>query len=266
MNPKHFRPIAAATLTAALLLTGCSNNPAAYKSKGDTYFDAGQNQIAIENYEEYLNQRAGDEAARYNLSQAYMRINQPAKAADNLRILHTQSPRNGDYTEALAEALLAADRRDELYRLLKSEAVEQQTMEDWLRLGRFALKLGDKDTALVAFLAAAKVDGGKSWQPQIALYDYYRSMGQRPEAVRRLRMAAWVAPMNAEVTKRIAESGEVTGPTFPLRPTEWDARAHEDPIAPFNPFEQRPGNTTGTVEAPSTGVGASDGTGTSGKP
>lgn len=246
------RITAAAGIAAALLLAGC-NSPEAYKIQGDTRFDAGQDALAIENYELYLNERPGNEDARYNLAQAYMRSNQPAQAASHMRVLHAQVPGKPQYTELLAESLLASGRRDELYRLLKSEAVEQQTMSDWMRLGQFALRQGDKDTAQVALLQAAKVDAGHSWEPHIALYDYYRSMGQKPEAIRRLRMAAWVAPLNAEVTRRIKESGEITGPSFALRPAEWDARTFESPTEPFNPFEKK--TTTETVAAPTDDTG-----------
>jgi len=241
------RTFAALSLAALFAVggVGCETPASAYKDRGDTYFGVRQDHAAIENYEHYLQLRSGDEAARFNLAQSYMRSQNPAKAADHLRILHTQNPRNTQYTEALAEALLVGGRRDELYRLLKSEALEQQTMQDWLRLGTYALRQGDKDTAKVALLASAKVDAGRSWQPHVALYDYYRSMGQRAEAVRRLRMAAWVAPLNAEVTRRIAEAGEVSGPTFALRPAEWDARVFDNPSEPFNPFEKAPATASG---------------------
>lgn len=240
-------------LALPLVLAACSGTPvSAYKDKGDTYFEAGQNQTAIEAYEQYMQLRPGDEAARFNLATAYTRTGEHAKAAEHLRILHTQVPNRPDYTDALAESLLAADRKDELYRLLKSEALEQQTMTDWLRLGRFALRQGDKDTALVALLAAARVDGGRSHEPHIELYDYYRSMGMRPEAVRRLRMAAFVSPRNAEVTRRIAESGEISGPTFPIRPDEWDARAFDGPsFDPFGAMEPRTGSTSPVGTPPS---------------
>ena len=235
------RSLATAALATCLALSACGTPASAYKNEGDRRFEAGQDAAAIESYEQFLDLRPGDEEARFNVAQAYMRSGQPAKAAGHLRVLHTQAPGNGEYTELLAESLLASGRRDELYRLLKSEAVEQQSMADWLRLGNYALKQGDKDTALVALLASAKVDGGRSWEPHIALYDYYRSMGQKPEAIRRLRMAAWVAPMNGEVSKRIKESGEVTGPTFAMRPDEWDARAFDNPTEPLNPFQKHAG-------------------------
>lgn len=230
-----------AALTAAALLSACTGTPpaSAYREQGDIRLEAGQYPAAIENYETYLEQRPGDDTARYNLAKAYMASGEPAKAASNLRIIHTQVPGNAQYTELLAESLLDSGRKDELYRLLKSEAMDQQTMSDWLRLGQYALRQGDKDTALVALLASAKVDGGRSWEPHVALYDYYRSMGQKAEAIRRIRMAAWVAPMNAEVQKRVKESGELTGPTFALRPDEWDARMFDNPTEPLNPFEKK---------------------------
>lgn len=227
-------------MTAACVLGACAGKPAsAFREQGDVRMDAGQYALAIENYETYLEQRPGDHQARFNLAKAYMASGEPGKAAANMRIVNTQVPGRSAYTEFLAETLLASGRRDELYRLLKSEALDQQTMGDWLRLGRYALRQGDKDTALVALLASAKVDGGRSWEPHVALYDYYRSMGQKPEAIRRIRMAAWVAPMNAEVQRRVKESGQVTGPTFALRPDEWDARMFDPTTAPINPFERK---------------------------
>ncbi|MFT3685413.1 MAG: tetratricopeptide repeat protein [Phycisphaerales bacterium] len=228
----------ALVLTAAALLAGCTPPASSYREQGEVRLEAGQYTQSIENYEKYLELRPGDNEARFNLAKAYMAVNEPAKAATNLRIVHTQVPNHPEYTELLAESLLASGRRDELYRLLKSEAMDQQTMSDWLRLGQFALRQGDKDTALVALLASAKVDGGRSYEPHVALYDYYRSMGQKPEAIRRIRMAAWVAPRSAEVQKRIKESGEVNGPTFPLRPAEWDARMFDPVLEPVNPFKR----------------------------
>jgi tetratricopeptide (TPR) repeat protein len=144
-----------------------------------------------------------------------------AEAAEHLRLIHTQSPGNMKYTEMLAEALYQSKQNDELFRLLRSEAVESQNASDWIRLGQYAMKLGDKDTAKTALLSAVKVDGGRTWQPHVALYDYYRSMGQKGEAIERLRMAAFVAPNQPEVNRRIVESGAINGPTFPNMPVEW---------------------------------------------
>lgn len=210
------------TIGLCLLAGGCGQNFGAHRINGETYLAAGQWDKAAPELEQYLEHRPGEADVRAGLAQAYMRMGDFPRAADHLRLVHTQVPGNEKYTDMLCDALLAAGKNDELYRTLRTEALERQNASDWLRMGNYAMKLGDKDTAQAALLAAAKVDAGRTWKPHVALFDYYRSMGLKREAIDRLRMAAYVAPMEAEVNRRIDSSGVINGPTFPMRPLEWE--------------------------------------------
>jgi hypothetical protein len=203
--------------------TGKWTNVAAGRVDGDVYFEAKQWANAVPLYEQYLSMRPGEHITRYRLGICYLRLNKPSEAAEHLRLAHGQRPANQDYLEALSQALFAAERNDELFRILRSRALDLQTRDDWLRLGRYADKMKDRDTTLTSYLSAARVDRGRSWQPHVALYDHYRSMGQRAEAVNRLRMAYFVAPLQSEVTSRVKEAGVIVGPTFGLRPAEMAA-------------------------------------------
>jgi tetratricopeptide (TPR) repeat protein len=211
-------------------LGGCSGpNPAPFRISGDAAFNATQWARAAEAYEQYLEIRPGDSAIRTNLGIAYMNLGDYAKAAQNLRLVYTASPSNDRIVNLLAESLARGEKLDELFRLLRSEAIDSQQTADWMRLGRYAMRLGDKDIAQTAFLTAAKVDAGQSAEPHLALFDYYRAMGNRPEAITRLRYAAYIDPQSHELRKRFdlvsAGSGSgsdraIMGPTFPLRPPE----------------------------------------------
>jgi len=228
-----FRPLARAAgamLAVATLLAvpmvGCSGpNAAGFRAYGDSAFNATQWARAAEQYEQFLELRPGDHAIRTNLGIAYMNLGEYIKAAHNLRLVYTAKPSEDKVVNLLAESLARGEKFDELYRLLRSEAVDSQDTADWMRLGRYAMRLGDKDIAQTAYLSAAKIDAGQNAEPHLALFDYYRAMGNRQEAILRLRYAAYIEPNTSELTKRfnMVSSGSdraIMGPTFPLRPPE----------------------------------------------
>lgn len=220
-SPMHTRALVLPTIALAALLASCkSTNTAGYLIDGDLAYSATQWPKAADNYEKYLTTREGDHRVRERLGNAYLNMGEYPKAVHQLRLVHTQVPGNVKVTNALAEALFKAGKNDELYRLLRSEAVESQTEADWMRLGDYAIKLGDKDTAQTAYRSAAKVCAGRSIDPYIALFDYHRSLGQREEATRNLRYAAWVDPNSSKVAERIKLAGVIDGPTFAQMPPE----------------------------------------------
>lgn len=228
--------LVAASAAGTGSLTACSGpNAAAFRADGDAAFGATQWARAAEAYEQFLELRPGDNAIRTNLGIAYMNMGDYAKAAHNLRLVYTSSPSNDRVVNLLAESLARGEKLDELFRLLRSEAVDSQQTADWMRLGRYAMRLGDKDIAQTAYLTAAKVDSGQSAEPHLALFDYYRALGNRQEAITRLRYAAYIDPNSHELRKRfeMVSSGNdraVMGPTFPLRPPE--AGPQRVPTAP----------------------------------
>lgn len=207
---------------ATLLLAGCSGNFAGHRVNGDHAFEARNWTIASDEYAKYMEFRPGDQMTRKRWGQSLLRQERYNEAADVLRVLYSQQPGNDETADLLAEALFGAKRNDELYRMLRSEALEAQRGESWMRLGTFAQKLGDRDTAQVSFLAAAKVTRGTSYQPHLALYEHYKLMGRKGDALDRLRMAAYAGPREGDVLRALETSGVIYGPTFPKRPPEMD--------------------------------------------
>ena len=80
--------------------------------------------------------------------------------------------------------------------------------------------MGNADEAQQALLTAAKLDAGKTINPQRALADFYGSVGDRERQVRRLRMAYHIEPANAELLREIRRVGEIPGPSFGIPPEE----------------------------------------------
>jgi cytochrome c-type biogenesis protein CcmH/NrfG len=120
----------------------------------------------------------------------------------------------------MVEAMVAANKKDELFRILRANANDRNTVEDWLRLGRASMKMGDSDTAQTALLTAARVDKGQNAEPQIALVDLYRQLGRTRDAEARLRMAYFRAPQSTAVIQRQREMGNTLKPGDGWLPTE----------------------------------------------
>jgi tetratricopeptide (TPR) repeat protein len=253
-----------ATLTlAGLALPGCRTpNPQAFLTDGDLAFDATQYVNAAESYEQYLALREGDWRVRRRLAQSYLWSGDYDNAVKHARLIYTQRPGDDQAADLLAEALFKAERPDELFRVLRSEAQDSQQMVDWMRLGDYASKLGDRDSTQVAYLAAARVSRGSSIKPYIALFDHFRNLGDRPNAIRVIRYAAWVDRNDSKVADRIKLAGLIDGPTLPLQPPEARGESADLPATPANPAEVAPAPAPTPAARPTPRPAARPGPGT----
>jgi tetratricopeptide (TPR) repeat protein len=192
------------------------------REDADKAFDRGDYVQARADYTEYLEQRPGEARVRNRLAQTMILTGDANMAVDHAQIAYSSDPTRGEFVETFADALLASNRNSQLFDLLRSQATDRGTVSDYDRLGRFSARAGDADGAEEAFLFAAKIDGGRSVGPQIALADFFESIGDKPKALERLRMASWIDPLNKPVAERIRAYGQIPGPSFALQPTEWE--------------------------------------------
>src|SRR5205823_861758 len=79
--------------------------------------------------------------------------------------------------------------REDAFRLLRSVADGRGLPADHIRLGRFLALAGDADGAEHSLKQAARIDGGKTIEPQMALADFYHQIGDKQSELKRLRMA-----------------------------------------------------------------------------
>jgi predicted TPR repeat methyltransferase len=116
--------------------------------------------------------------------------------------------------------MFAANEREALTALLNRAAAERGRVSDYIRLGTYAAQMGNVDEAQQALITAAKLDAGATVRPQLALADFYGSIGATDKQVRRLRMAYAIEPANDDLLKKIREAGEIPGPTFGIAPDD----------------------------------------------
>lgn len=223
LSPTHFptaRCFALAATLACAFIAGCGTNPYPYRVQGNNAMIAGRYDEAVTAYKAYLDIKPGEPDMRAALGQALLKNNQPREAIEALRIATLQDPETESYIDRLAEAYIASNRTDDAIRYLKTNTVDNGRVSDWLRLGKYSSLTGDNDLAQQALRTAARIDGGKTPGPQIALHDLALKLGDKKEADSRLRMAYYCDPQDSEVVVRMRAAGVTGGPGFGFVPSE----------------------------------------------
>ena len=207
---------------ALAFLAGCNTvRPLpTVRESGDRFFSRGQFEQAAAEYKEYTDRKPGEPAVQLMYAKTLLALHNPAPAVEHATIAYDQHPTDEDYIETRAQALFEAKKNDELDRFLRGLTSGRGLPSDYIRQGRFLAKLGDADGAETALKVAAKVDGGKTPAPQLALADFYHSIGDRANEFKRLRMALYLDPKNLEIPNRMRELGEIPGPSLAMPPEE----------------------------------------------
>ncbi|MBX3359027.1 MAG: hypothetical protein KF745_11455 [Phycisphaeraceae bacterium] len=224
-SPDRSRPIMCVLLLgmAMLFLPACAQRSlSAVRESGERHYVAGQYSEAIVDFQEYVERLPGDPVGQYNLGRAYLKVTppRPVPAREHLWLAYPQRMNDPAVVDALCDALVAGDRDEELYKLLRQRALDRQQVSDYLRLARYAQELGDADEARQALVMAARLDEGQTVEVQLAMVDFYSSIGDKDQAVRRLRMAYYLNPRDTRVAERMKTLNAVTGPTFAIKPDE----------------------------------------------
>jgi len=209
-------------LLAIAPLAGCSmpRSLPAVRDSGERAFQRGDYARAEADFQEYTERKPGDAPVQLLYAKTLLATDQPVPAVEHATLAYDQHPADPEYIDVRAQALFEAKRTDELYRFLRGLCDAHGMPADYLRLGQYTAKLGDADGAEHAFLTAAKVDGGKTPAPQLALADFYHSINDKASEVRRLRMALFVDPRNQDIPNRLRALGEIPGPSLALQPEE----------------------------------------------
>lgn len=194
--------------SALAFVAGCQRpNAYAYQQAGDQALSTSNYARAVANYEQALAASPGNPEIRHGLARAYIGQGRYLEAAEHAKVAFAQRTQDPAYADTVAEALLGAQRHDEMFRFLRQNTSEYNRVSDWVRLGTFARRAGDYDTAQTALVTAARVDRGQTPEPQLALCDLYSALGQSDKAMERLRMAYFTSPMNSQVRTRLAQAG-----------------------------------------------------------
>lgn len=222
MTPRN--AVAACTLGLALIagLAACSKNRPLniVRRDADWSMQAKDYAAAERDYQAYLDRKPEENAVRVKLAQSQLAQGKAREASNNLYVALDVEPLNDAIIDAYAQSLYQAGDRDNLTAFVNRAASERQRVVDYIRVAKYMQAIGHPDEARVALQTAAKLDDGRSFPVQMALADFYKTFGDRERYVRRLRMAYFLNPENADLVKAIREAGEVPGPTFALAPEE----------------------------------------------
>jgi len=208
-------------LVLAAFLTGCAQRSLpAVRESGDRAFNKGDFASAAVDYKEYTERKPGEAAVQLQYAKTLLKLDEPVPAVEHASIAYDQHPTDEDYIETRAQALFEAKKTEELDRFLRGLCQGHGQPSDYIRLGRYSQKMGDADSAQTAFKTAARVDGGKSMAPQMALADFYRSINDKENEMQRLRMCYYLDPKDPKISQRIRDLGEIPGPSLALPPAE----------------------------------------------
>ena len=218
------RLVILAAFSVTLLAGGCAKQRTLPKVRldGDRALERQNFDKAQTDYAEAVARDPGDYRHRVGLGRAFMGQGQYDEAREQFELAYATRPDDPEVLELLADSMLAAGDNAALYDLLHTRAEARQTAEAWFLLGRYMVQAGDIDVAERALLTAARMDNGQTAEVQLALADFYESVGDREKALERLRMALYLDPQNEALMLRIREYGEVPGPSFALQPSEQD--------------------------------------------
>lgn len=215
------RPIAAVLLLAAAAsFTGCQRSVLKAEADGMVALKAKDFPKARDDFSYAIDKDPGRLDSRLGLGKAFIGLDEPQRARTHLETAYTLAPNNDEVVDTLAESMLRTGELDQMMRLLRVRAEEKGRPDDYIRLGRFAAKAKDADAARAALLSAAKIDKGRSVEPQLALADFYESVGDKKQALERLGMAMFLKPRDAVIQQRVRSLGGVPGPTFARMPIE----------------------------------------------
>lgn len=217
------RTIHVAVIAGALLiLAGCSGQRAlsVIREEGDHAFAYLRYETARSDFKEVVDREPTDWRYRLKLARTLMILDEPKLAQEQFAVVH--STRSGDdgIVDDFAKAMYASDDFERLISFLLLRAKDTQGVNDYLRLGWYAMETGDADLAERSLLIAARLDGARTVEPRLALADFYAAAGDSEEALRQLRLALGVDPANETVRDRIRSRGEIPGPSYALHPDD----------------------------------------------
>ncbi len=191
-----------------------------HRDAGDRAYLAGDFETAESEYRAVIMRVPSEKQYRKAYGMALLANGNAALARENLEIAHTFRPRDAEVIEALGTAMWKSGDQEGMVRFMKGIADERGTVADWMRAARVMEAAGDHDEARRAYLIAARVDGGMSIEPQLALAQFYKATGDDVNAMDRLRMAYYLKPANARVLSLALEWDAQTGLTFGKQPRE----------------------------------------------
>lgn len=188
------------------------------RDRADYLFNRGQYRAAAEEYAVVVSRYPGDWRAQYQLGRSLMEVDDLNGARRALEVAHSQQPGHDGIAAALAEVMFLQGDEQHLFAFLRQRAESSHSTEAYLTLGRYAMEMGDPDSARLALETAIAVDDERSVEPYLVAAEFAEHVGDIELATRRLQQAYGINPYDERVRARLRALGEVPGPTLALPP------------------------------------------------
>lgn len=240
MRRNHVTVVLAVLALLPLALPGCAKRERSageIREAANNAYARGDYERSLAEWEEYARVYPVPLASDLGRGKALLALERPGEAITPLERVYRDDPMDEEKLLLLIEAFYAAGEKERLIVLLRDRTRQPGTVQEYLRLGRYAEELGDPDEAERALLAAARVDRGLSLEPQLKLAEFYHGVGDTEQALERYAMALWFDYTNQQVADRIRALGETPGRTFVRVPKE----AVEEGILPPDAPPPEPG-------------------------
>jgi len=222
MRPSTIRPALVLSLLACLLIAGCSGaRPLpAVRDSGDRAMTRGNHELARAEFTKVIQRDPTDWRTRVKLAETLEELDAYPEMREHMAVAYELRPEDEEILDLYCRSMLLANDNDTLMRFLRDMTVTPGRVDDYLRLGYYAMQIGDMDEAERALLTGARLDRGQSIEPQMALASFYSRLGDDERALQRLRMALFINPQNEAIAEAIRAYGEIPGPSYVLVPTE----------------------------------------------
>ncbi|MCI0629798.1 MAG: tetratricopeptide repeat protein [Phycisphaerales bacterium] len=190
----------------------------AVRESGEHRMRAANYESAGQEYSEIVSRYPGDADAQHKLGICMLKTSQLSAARQALETAHDLKPNDKQIANDLAEVMFQQGDETRLFGFLRSQAATNQTTQAYLKLAQYAIELNDPDSAQTALETAIEIDDGKTTDPYLEAAKLAERLGQMEEAVRRLRQAYGINPVDFRVLERLKAMGEEPSKVSPLPP------------------------------------------------
>ncbi len=207
----------------ALLLGGCKTLDSEKSVElGQTYLHHEQWQKAADVVAPVVEAAPGNWRAQLVFGQAQAALGNLPAAKSALERAYDADPRNEEAIYALAGVLFRQENPTALFGLLRSAGQQLHSAGAYVKLAEYAMRLNDLDSAKAAIQVAIEVDDGfsrpRTDTPYYAAAVLERRAGSKDTAIRRLRQAYGINPLDERVLHALRELGVEIGPNTALPP------------------------------------------------
>ena len=204
----------------AISLTACAGpRPmTAAKQEADRAFQYGQYDKAVVGYAEILERAPGDWQVEYRYGVSLAEVGNLAEARTHVETAYAANPASQEVAAGLAHVYFKLNEKQKLVQLLQQRGSNLNSLDSYMLLADYGIKMNDPDTATMAVNGAILLADGNNFQPYLMAVTVAEDVGDSKLATRRLRQAYTIAPKSGAVRAKAAEYGLALEPTTGLPP------------------------------------------------